>query len=101
MTCHWVACPETAGPEIIEFDDSPFGILLTGCSRFRPASAVTCPRSCCAGFDRRTRTSEDPTVRNGASHDDDADDRTDDRTKVEPFGPHPFVIDATSLLRPS
>ena len=48
-----VTCPETAHLELIEYDDTPVGKVIAACSRFRPACAVGCPRTCAARMDRR------------------------------------------------
>ena len=48
-----ITCPETAHLELIEYDDTPFGRVIAACSRFRPACAVECPRTCAARMDRR------------------------------------------------
>lgn len=50
-----VTCPETAHLEEIEYVDSPVGMLITSCTRFSPASAVTCNRECAARLDRKRR----------------------------------------------
>lgn len=92
MPSQLVTCPETAHLEMIEYEESPVGMLLTSCSRFRPACAVTCPRTCSSRFDRRGLSAVDPTVVNGAAHDDDT-------AEVELVGMRPFVIEVTSLLR--
>ena len=54
-----ITCPETAHLEMIDYEDTPFGMVIAGCSRFRPACAVECPRTCAARLDRR----EQPTQR--------------------------------------
>jgi hypothetical protein len=48
-----ITCPETAHLEMIDFDDTPVGCVISACSRFRPAGAVSCPRTCAARMDRR------------------------------------------------
>jgi hypothetical protein len=48
-----ITCPETAHLEMIEYDDTPFGCVISACTRFRPACAVECPRTCAARMDRR------------------------------------------------
>ena len=48
-----ITCPETAHLELIECEETPFGLVIARCSRFRPACAVTCPRTCAARLDRR------------------------------------------------
>jgi hypothetical protein len=48
-----ITCPESAHLELIEYDDTPFGMLVVACSRFQPSCAVNCPRTCAARLDRR------------------------------------------------
>jgi hypothetical protein len=48
-----ITCPETAHLEMIEVEQTPFGLVVEACSRFRPACAVDCPRTCAARMDRR------------------------------------------------
>ena len=48
-----VTCPDTAHLELIDYEDTPFGMVITACSRFRPSCAVRCPRTCAARLDRR------------------------------------------------
>ncbi|HEX5058528.1 MAG TPA: hypothetical protein VFV99_04165 [Kofleriaceae bacterium] len=48
-----VTCPETAHLELIEYEETPVGKVIAACSRFRPACAVGCPRTCAARMDRR------------------------------------------------
>jgi len=59
MASRLITCPETAHLELIDFDDSPLGMLISGCSRFQLACAVSCPRTCAARFDRRDRAETD------------------------------------------
>lgn len=59
MAYRLVTCPESAHLELIEYDDTPCGMLILGCSRFRPPCAVGCSRTCAARFDRRNRELED------------------------------------------
>ena len=47
-----VTCPETAHLELIDYEDTPLGMLIRECSRFRPACAITCTRTCAARFDQ-------------------------------------------------
>src|SRR5574341_1960721 len=59
-----VICPSTGGLEQIEFERTPFGIVITNCSRFRPRTAIRCVGKCAARIDRRhRRTIEDWTER--------------------------------------
>lgn len=55
MAYQLVTCPETAHLEMIERDDSPVGMLIVRCSRFRPPACLACPRTCARNFDRRGR----------------------------------------------
>jgi hypothetical protein len=48
-----ITCPETAHLEMIEYEETPVGCVISACSRFRPATAVMCPRTCAARMDRR------------------------------------------------
>ncbi len=54
-----ITCPETAKREEIEIDRTPCGIVITGCSRFEPCSAVECTRACAVRLDRRDRRGVD------------------------------------------
>src|SRR5664279_1326858 len=48
--CHMarslVVCPATESLELIDFAKSPLGVLIHGCSRFRPPSSLVCSRAC-------------------------------------------------------
>jgi ubiquinone biosynthesis protein len=48
-----VTCPESAHLEEIKYVDSPLGMLITACTRFSPARAVTCQRMCATRLDRK------------------------------------------------
>jgi hypothetical protein len=48
-----ITCPESAHLERIAYEDHPLGLLIAGCSRFRPTCAVTCGRTCAARLDQR------------------------------------------------
>ena len=50
-----VTCPESAHLERIEYLESTVGMLITACTRFSPACAVTCERVCAARLDRKRR----------------------------------------------
>ena len=50
-----VTCPETAHLEEIDYEDTPCGMLITGCSRFVPRCSVSCERVCAAHLDRKRR----------------------------------------------
>ena len=47
-----ISCPETDKPEEIELERTPCGIVIAGCSRFQPSSAVECTRACAVRLDR-------------------------------------------------
>jgi len=53
-----VTCPETGHLEELEYESSPFGMLILACTRFRPACAIECPGTCAARFDRRERPAD-------------------------------------------
>jgi hypothetical protein len=55
MAYQLVTCPETAHLELIEYEQEALGLLIAACSRFRPPSALRCPRTCAARLDRRDR----------------------------------------------
>lgn len=59
MATRLITCPETVHLEQIEYEDHPFGLVITACTRFKPACAVACPRTCAARFDRRRMTASD------------------------------------------
>ena len=44
-----VVCPATGTEELIGYAATPFGPLIHACSRFQPATAVTCQRACASG----------------------------------------------------
>lgn len=60
-----VTCPESAHLELIEYDETPVGMVIRACSRFRPPHEVTCARTCAARLDQaaRTRNDNSPTER--------------------------------------
>ena len=58
MSYQLVTCPESAHLELIEYADTPCGLLILECSRFEVSGDVDCPRTCAARFDRRQRTLE-------------------------------------------
>ena len=62
-----VTCPETAHLEQIDYDDHPLGMLIHACTRFHPACAMRCQRTCAARLDRKSRhlpeDGEDTSVR--------------------------------------
>jgi len=59
MICKQVTCPESAHLEMIEFEDSPLGVLITACTRFKPGCPMSCSRTCAARLDRRDRALDD------------------------------------------
>jgi hypothetical protein len=54
-----VTCPETAHLEEVDYEPTPLGLLITGCSRFQPRCAVQCARECARRIDRRERAPDD------------------------------------------
>ena len=54
-----ISCPETNKREEIEIERTPCGIVIAGCSRFQPCSAVECTRACAIRLDRRDRRGVD------------------------------------------
>ncbi len=48
-----VTCPETERLELVEYLDTPLGMLIHRCSKFRPVCALNCTRNCAAVLDRR------------------------------------------------
>ena len=52
-----VTCPESAHLERIEYETSPFGMLIRTCSGHRSTCEATCPRTCAARLDQRDRSS--------------------------------------------
>jgi hypothetical protein len=50
-----VTCPETAHLEQIDYDLHPLGMLIHACTRFEPACAMRCQRTCAARLDRKRR----------------------------------------------
>jgi hypothetical protein len=55
MAYRLVTCPDTAHLELIEYDESPCGMLILGCSTFRPPCQINCPRTCAARLDQQRR----------------------------------------------
>jgi len=55
MAYRLVACPDTMHLELIEYDDSPCGMLILGCSTYRPPCRLDCSRACAARLDQRRR----------------------------------------------
>jgi hypothetical protein len=54
-----VDCPETQKREEIDFERTPCGIVIAGCSRFEPRCAVACGARCAAVLDRDRRGVDD------------------------------------------
>jgi menaquinone-dependent protoporphyrinogen IX oxidase len=48
-----ITCPETGHLEEIDVERAPAGLLIDGCSRFQPRSALACTRECAKRMDRR------------------------------------------------
>jgi len=48
-----VTCPESELLELVEYLDTPLGMLIHRCSKFRPVCAMTCTRSCAVVLDRK------------------------------------------------
>jgi len=56
MAIRLITCPETAHLEMIDYETSPFGMLIRSCSQLRAScDGTTCPRTCAARLDRRDR----------------------------------------------
>lgn len=55
MSYRPITCPESAHLEMIELVEDPLGLLVIGCTRFRPPCAVECARTCTARLDQRAR----------------------------------------------
>jgi hypothetical protein len=71
-----LTCPETGHLEEIDFERTSSGLVVSGCSRFEPRSAVRCPGECARRMDRRDRLgAADRSERVLVGYtDDDADD---------------------------
>jgi hypothetical protein len=50
-----IDCPETDSREEIDFERTPCGVVVEGCSRFAPRCAMTCSGNCARLIDRRDR----------------------------------------------
>jgi hypothetical protein len=55
-----ITCPETARFELIDYERTPLGAVIAGCSRFLPRCALTCTRECAAQMDHRCRRDDRP-----------------------------------------
>lgn len=50
-----ITCPDTAHLEDIEYERTPFGLVVHSCTRFDPAYAVRCEGECARRMDRKER----------------------------------------------
>jgi hypothetical protein len=50
-----VTCPGTEQPELVEYVETPLGMLIYRCSRFRPVCALDCTRGCAVKLQERTQ----------------------------------------------
>jgi hypothetical protein len=50
-----IDCPDTEKREEIDFERTPLGVVVTGCSHFSPRCAVSCGGRCARLLDRRDR----------------------------------------------
>ena len=41
-----ITCPDSAEPETIEFELTPFGMVISSCTRLAMDSTLVCPRTC-------------------------------------------------------
>ncbi len=57
MPSRLITCPESAHLERIEYETSPFGMLIRTCSGYLGGCEGTCPRTCAARLDRRDPSS--------------------------------------------
>ncbi|HEY5951389.1 MAG TPA: hypothetical protein VIV40_38110 [Kofleriaceae bacterium] len=53
-----VTCPESAHLESIEYEEDDRGMVITSCTAFSPACAVTCAQMCAARLTQRRRSRE-------------------------------------------
>ena len=56
-----ITCPQSAEPETIEFELTPFGMVISWCSRLATDSTLVCPRTC-AQTNRRCSGQATPCV---------------------------------------
>ena len=54
-----ITCPETAHLEEIDYERTPLGLVIVGCSRFQPRCALECGCECARRMDRRDRARDD------------------------------------------
>lgn len=78
MSYRPITCPESAHLEMIELVEDPLGLLVIGCTRFRPPCAVECARTCTARLDRRARLARGTAPPMRAEPPPDDDDTLDD-----------------------
>ena len=55
MASKLVTCPDSAHLEMIVYEDTPLGMLVEACTRFDVGCPMSCPRTCAARLDQRTR----------------------------------------------
>jgi hypothetical protein len=69
MRSKLVTCPESAHLELIEYVDTPLGMLIASCTRSASGHPLTCQRLCAARLDRRrachAERADDPELRVG------------------------------------
>jgi hypothetical protein len=53
-----ITCPETSTVELIDYEPTPLGVLIAGCSRFLPRCSVSCSRECAVRMDGRVRRNQ-------------------------------------------
>ena len=46
MAFQLIICPESAQHETIEFELTPFGMVITSCTKLVKDDKLVCPRSC-------------------------------------------------------
>jgi len=54
-----ITCPESGHLETIDYERTPYGMVLDACSRFDPPCAVTCAGECARRLDLRDRAHVD------------------------------------------
>ena len=48
-----ITCPDSGHLEEIEYEPTPYGLVIVGCSRFEPRCAVECACECARRLDRK------------------------------------------------
>jgi hypothetical protein len=48
-----ITCPETTNLELLDYERTPLGVVIEGCSRFLPRCGLECSRECAARIDHR------------------------------------------------